>query len=49
MADIRIPEGEEASANKRVKSAILKLLCDELKGANEFNEYKATRQTAMKK
>ena len=47
MADIRIPMGEEASANKRVKSAILALLRNELQEANQFNEYKLEVQQAM--
>ena len=47
MADIRIPMGEEASANKRVKNAILALLRDELHEANQFNEYKLEVQQAM--
>ena len=47
MADIRIPVGEEASANKRVKSAILALLRNELQEANQFNEYKVKLQQTM--
>ena len=48
MADIRIPVGEEASANKRVKSAILALLRNELQEANQFNEYKLTLSSSKK-
>ena len=47
MAEIRIPMGDEASANKRVKNAILALLRDELHEANQFNEYKLEVQQAM--